>query len=149
MVVNSEANILHLNTPIAEKNGPAFISFLCSLTQYKLLWEETGTICSSSEPRRSLQVSADHTASNWRANSSLRKNLSGNLCNCQRPNWQQPKCLSTAEKLNSAVFLQFSSVQFSRSVMSDSLQPHELQHTRPLCPSPTPRVHSDSRPSSQ
>ena len=41
------------------------------------------------------------------------------------------------------------SVQFSRSVMSDSLGPHELQHLRPPCPSPTPRVHSDSRPSSQ
>ena len=40
-------------------------------------------------------------------------------------------------------------VQFSRSVVSDSLQPHELQHTRPLCPSLTPRVHSNSRPSSQ
>ena len=42
-----------------------------------------------------------------------------------------------------------SSVQFSRSVVSDSLQPHESQHTRPPCPSPSPRVHSDSRPSSQ
>ena len=41
------------------------------------------------------------------------------------------------------------SVQFSRSVVSDSLQPHESQHARPLCPSPTPGVHSDSRPSSQ
>ena len=41
------------------------------------------------------------------------------------------------------------SVQFSCSVVSDSLQPHESQHTRPPCPSPTPRVHSDSRPSSQ
>ena len=41
------------------------------------------------------------------------------------------------------------SVQFSRSVVSDSLQPHELQHTTPSCPSPTPRVYSDSRPSSQ
>ena len=40
------------------------------------------------------------------------------------------------------------SVQFSRSVMSDSLRPHELQHARPPCPSPTPRVHSNSRPSS-
>ena len=40
-------------------------------------------------------------------------------------------------------------VQFSRSVVSDSLQPHELQHARPTCPSPTPGVHSDSRPSSQ
>ena len=43
----------------------------------------------------------------------------------------------------------FSSVQFSRSVMSDSLRPQESQHTRPPCPSPTPRVHSDSHPSSQ
>ena len=41
------------------------------------------------------------------------------------------------------------SVQFSRSVVSDSLRPHELQHARPPCPSPTPGVHSDSRPSSR
>src|SRR5574337_1198563 len=41
------------------------------------------------------------------------------------------------------------SVQFSPSVVSDSLRPHELQHTRPPCPSPTPGVHSDSHPSSQ
>ena len=39
--------------------------------------------------------------------------------------------------------------QFSRSVVSDSLWPHELQHTRPPCPSPTPGVLSDSRPLSQ
>ena len=38
---------------------------------------------------------------------------------------------------------------FSHSVMSDSLQPHELQHARPPCPSPTPRVHSNSCPSSR
>ena len=42
-----------------------------------------------------------------------------------------------------------SSVQFSRSVVSDSLQPHELQHARPPCPSPTPRVHPNSCPSSR
>ena len=41
-----------------------------------------------------------------------------------------------------------SSVQFSRSVVSNSLRPHESQHARPPCPSPTPRVHSDSCPSS-
>ena len=41
------------------------------------------------------------------------------------------------------------SVQFSHSVVSDSLQPHESQHTRPPCPSPTPGVHSDSCPLSQ
>ena len=38
----------------------------------------------------------------------------------------------------------FRSVQFSRSVVSDSLWPHESQHARPPCPSPTPRVHSES-----
>ena len=42
-----------------------------------------------------------------------------------------------------------SSVQLSCSVMSDSLRPHESQHARPPCPSPTPGVHSDSCPSSQ
>ena len=36
---------------------------------------------------------------------------------------------------------QFSSVQFSCSIMSDSLRPHEPQHARPPCPSPTPGVH--------
>ena len=44
---------------------------------------------------------------------------------------------------NSTVFL-----QFSLSVVSDSLRSHELQHARPPCPSPTPGVHSNSRPSS-
>ena len=43
----------------------------------------------------------------------------------------------------------FSSVQFSRSVVSDSLWPHESQQARPPCPSPNPGIHSDSRPSSQ
>ena len=43
----------------------------------------------------------------------------------------------------------FSSVQFSCSVVSDSLWLHESQHARPPCPSPSPGVHSDSRPSSQ
>ena len=42
-----------------------------------------------------------------------------------------------------------SSVQFSRSVVSNSLRPYDPKHTRPPCPSPTPRVHSDSRPSSR
>ena len=43
----------------------------------------------------------------------------------------------------------FSSVQFSLSVVSDSLRPHEQQHARPLCPSPTPRVHPNPCPLSQ
>ena len=44
---------------------------------------------------------------------------------------------------------QIRSDQISLSVMSDSLRPHESQHARPPCPSTTPRVHPDSRPSSQ
>ena len=45
--------------------------------------------------------------------------------------------------------VRISSVQFSRSVVPDSLRPHESQHARPPCPSPTPGVHSDSCPSSR
>ena len=54
-----------------------------------------------------------------------------------------PKSLST--KFQGHI----SSVQFSHPVMSDSLRPHESQHARPPCPSPTLGVHPDSRPSSQ
>ena len=52
----------------------------------------------------------------------------------------------------SSFFFLFSfcpSVQFSRSVMSDSFWPPELQHARPPCSSPTPGVHSNSCPASQ
>ena len=47
------------------------------------------------------------------------------------------------------ISVQFSSVQFHRSVVSNSLRPHESQHARPPCPSPTPGVYSKSCPSSQ
>ena len=46
-------------------------------------------------------------------------------------------------------WISFQSVQFSQSVVSDSLQPHESQHTRHPCPSPTPGVHPNSHPSSR
>ena len=46
------------------------------------------------------------------------------------------------------VIYAISSVQFSCSAMSDSLRPHELRYARPLCPSPTPRVHPNSCASS-
>ena len=52
-----------------------------------------------------------------------------------------------AFSLSSSTFI--SSVQFSRSVASNSLRPHGLQHARPPCPSPTPRVYSNSCPLSQ
>ena len=47
------------------------------------------------------------------------------------------------------VEIQFSSVQFNRSVVSDSLRPHGLQHTRPPCPLSTPGVYSNTCPLSQ
>ena len=53
------------------------------------------------------------------------------------------------EARSDAVKSNIASDQVSRSVMSVSLRPHESQHARPPCPSPTPGVHSDSRPSSQ
>ena len=46
-------------------------------------------------------------------------------------------------------WLAYKIYQFSRSVVSDSLRPHELQHARPPCPSPSPRVHSNSCPLSR
>ena len=46
-------------------------------------------------------------------------------------------------------WVQFSSVQFSRSVVSNSLRPHESQHARPPCPLPIPGVYSNSCPSSR
>ena len=45
--------------------------------------------------------------------------------------------------IHSSLGLLFSSVQFSHSVVSDSLRPHESQHTRPPCPSPTPGIHAN------
>ena len=60
------------------------------------------------------------------------------------PSW--PNHLLKAPSSNS---LTCSSVQFSHSVMSDSLRSHEAQQARPPCPTPTPGVHSDSCPLSQ
>ena len=51
--------------------------------------------------------------------------------------------------MNKEVVIYINSVQFSRPVMSDSLQPHELQHARPPCLSPTPGVHPNPSPSSR
>ena len=63
--------------------------------------------------------------------------------------WKQPRCPSTDEWIKKLWCNVQWNIQFSRSVVSDSLRPHESQHARPPCLSPTPGVHSDSRPSSQ
>jgi len=98
-----------------------------------------------------------------------KKPLQGRVIYMWKPKIQSPSCLGHIKLCKSASIRRtvtsynllhtlkhaftcmssFSSVQFSRSVMSDSLWPHESQHARPPCPSPTPGVHPDSRPSSQ
>ena len=57
-------------------------------------------------------------------------------------------CLPRPKQLEFCNWCKFS-VQFSRSVVSDSLRPHEPQHTRPPCPSPTPGVHPNPGPLSR
>ena len=80
--------------------------------------------------------------------------LNINICSST---WNKPFSIKPLESAISALWsyklsiyiclnLVFSSVQFSRSVVSDSLRPHESQHARPPCPSPTPRVQSNSHP---
>jgi len=61
----------------------------------------------------------------------------------------EPKPKQRYMEIHGAVDLGENSVQFSSVAQScPTLQPHELQHARPPCPSPTPEVHSNSRPSS-
>ena len=64
--------------------------------------------------------------------------------------WKQPKC-PLADNWFKMWYMSIymCSVQFSCSVVSDSLRPHELQHARPPCPSPTPGVHPNPCPLSQ
>ena len=66
-----------------------------------------------------------------------------------RQEWQPTPVFLPGKSHGQRSLVGYSTVQFSRSVVSDSLLPHESQHARPPCPSPTPGVHSDSRPSSQ
>ena len=64
--------------------------------------------------------------------------------------WEQPNSPSTEEWVTMwHIYTMEYSVQFSRSVVSNSLWPHESQHTRPPCPSPTPKVYSKSSTSSR
>ena len=61
--------------------------------------------------------------------------------------WHWPIFMSVLHCLDYCGIISW--VQFSCSVVFDSLRPHESQHARPPCPSPTPEVHSDLHPSSQ
>ena len=90
---------------------------------FHLSYEET-------EAKDFISVTQDQVCSNWQCWDGIQFNL---------------EFVSTVGRH----ILQFSSVQLSRSVVSDSLQPHEPQHARPPCLSPTPGVYPNSCPLSQ
>ena len=75
----------------------------------------------------------------------------GGLGATEQIQWEKGRSSSRSKHCRSRrdSSVQFSSVQFTRSVVSDSLRLHESQHARPPCPSSTPGVHSESRPLSQ
>ena len=90
--------------------------------------------------------------------------LCGSSGQCRAPSWQLPSSALVESHLYHSQWLSsltgtyvnsgdgpvtFISVQFSRSVVSDSLRPHGPQHARPPCPSPTPGVHPNSCPLSR
>ena len=68
---------------------------------------------------------------------------------CNQEMGDKERFLCSVAPQGPAQFHDLESVQFSCSVMSDSLQPHGLWHARPPCPSPTPGVYSHSCPLSQ
>ena len=74
----------------------------------------------------------------------------GSVCQfCREISWDFDRdCIESIDQFGKYCILAIS-VQFSRSVVSDSLWPHELQHARPPCPSPIPGVHPNSCPLSQ
>ena len=74
------------------------------------------------------------------------KNLPECICYF-RGRWRMKDVLCSHNKNQGydVVIIKITSVQFSHSVVSDSLRPHGLQHARPPCPSPTPRVYSNSQ----
>ena len=92
-----------------------------------------------------MQVYKDPSKLNNKKTNNLIKKLKGfeHISPKKIHRWQQRESCSTS------LVIQFSSVQFSCSVVSNFLRPHESQHARPPCPSPTPRVYSNSCPSSQ
>ena len=111
-----------------------------------LVWEDS-TYCRAAEPMcHNYWAHALESRSHnpWAYMLQLLKPVRVEPVVCNKRNHHNEK--PTQPQLEKACMQQ--QVQFSHSVVSDFLRPHELQHARPPCPSPTPGVHSDSRPSS-
>ena len=106
----------------------------------------------SSQPRDRTRVSCivDRRFTIWATEDTCTLMSTSELFTIART-WKKPRWPLADEWIRKLwyIYTMEYSVQFSCSVVSDSLRPHELQHTRPPCPSPTPGVHSNSRPSSR
>ena len=94
------------------------------------------------------------TAETWISVSNINKhNLPGNTISPHLYSPRRCRCYETKVRhhqgCGSQPLYRSGYLQFSCSVMSDSLWPHRLQHARPPCPSPTPRAYSNSGPLSQ
>ena len=115
-----------------------------SILAWRIPWaEESGVGCCSPQGPTELDMTEvnQHTSNN----KNRTKYAARNTLN-------EPHTLTDEQTAGNCrvcrVQVQVSSVQFSRSVVSDSSRPLEPQHARPPCPSPTPGGHSNSRPSS-
>ena len=97
--------------------------------------------------KKKCQSSATELCSGFPTSASLLAKPQGSFC--LRVLWGTHPVSFPVSLILVLQFPSFSSVQFSRSVVSDSLRPHESLHTRPPCPSPTSRVYSNSCPSSR
>ena len=132
--IMQETQVQALDQEKTLKKGMATHS---SILAWRIPWTE--------EPGKLQSIRSQRVRHKWATNTPLKKKTWIALCllmlTCNIYNIH--KCMRFIN-IN-----HFSSVQFSHSVMSDSLQPHEPQHSRPPCPSPTPGVHSNSRPLSR
>ena len=94
--------------------------------------------------RSTLKGTVITSSNNW----TWIRNKTIKMCGLRGDEWYHDKVDRNITNVSSPnqCRMEISSVQFSHSVMSDSLQPHGQKHTRPPCPSPTPRVYSNSCP---
>ena len=117
-----------------------------------LEWVAISFFKGSSRPRDRTQVShiVDRCFTIWATEDTCTLMSISELFTIART-WKKPRWPLADEWIRKLwyIYTVEYSVQFSCSVVSDSLQPHELQHAKPPCPSPTPGVHSNSRPSSR
>ena len=115
--------------------------WMASPIQWTWVWANSRT----GKPGILQFMGSQRVGHNW-ATKQQQLFLQKELCSPWKFNFHVTPFLYTSKRVR---WYLFSSVQFSHSVMSNSLQPHGLQHTRPPCPSPTPGVYQKSCPLSR